>query len=101
MTTATRPRPRPKYSLANFDKVRQYVWMTDAELAKAIGANVRAARQAAGLSQARLGRLTGLSVPNISRLEAGTHLPSVSTLKKVSDALKVSICSFLDPPKKR
>lgn len=73
--------------------------MTDEELAAIIGANVRAARTQAGLTQGDLAARTGIAVPHISRLEAGTHLPSVATLKKVSDALEVPICLFLDPPK--
>lgn len=72
--------------------------MTDDELAAIIGKNVRAARDAADLTQAELARRSGIAVPNVSRLERGTHLPSVATLKKVSDALRVPICSLLDPP---
>lgn len=74
--------------------------MTEAELAKVIGLNVRAARSHAGLTQLELSERTGVAVPNISRLEAGTHLPSVATLKKVADALEMPICAFLDPPPK-
>lgn len=73
--------------------------MTDEELAAVIGANVRAARTAAGLTQGELSVLTKIAAPHISRLEAGTHLPSVATLKRVSDALKVPLCKFLDPPR--
>src|SRR4051812_33120643 len=91
ITTSTPP-------VADFDKSRIFIRMTDEELAAAIGANVRAARTAAGLTQAGLSEKTGIAIPNISRLEAGTHLPSVATLKKVSDVLEVPICSLLDPP---
>lgn len=86
--------------VAFFGKSRTFVPMTDEELAALIGQNVRAARLAAGLTQGRLSELTGIAVPHVSRLEAGTHLPSVATLKKVADTLKVPICSLLDPPKK-
>ena len=72
--------------------------MTDLELAAVIGQNVRAARAAAGLTQGQLGDKAKIAVPHVSRLEAGTHLPSVATLKKVADALEVPICSLLDPP---
>lgn len=72
--------------------------MTDEELAAAIGTNVRTARTKAGLTQGQLGGKAGIAVPHISRLEAGTHLPSVTTLKRVADALEVPICSLLDPP---
>jgi ribosome-binding protein aMBF1 (putative translation factor) len=84
--------------VAFFDKSRKFIRMTDNELAEVIGTNIRAARTAAGLTQADLAGKCGMKVPNISRLEAGTHLPSVATLKKVSDALEVPICSLLDPP---
>lgn len=72
--------------------------MTDEEQARIIGGNVRAARAARGLSQAGLGKVAGIAVPHISRLEAGTHLPSLTTLKKVADALEMPICSLIDPP---
>lgn len=72
--------------------------MSDEELAAVIGRNVRDARESAGLTQSELSERTGIAVPHVSRLEKGTHLPSVATLKKVSDALKVPICSLLEPP---
>lgn len=72
----------------------------DEELARIIGENVRAARTAAARTMAELSAKTGIHVSHISRLEAGTHLPSVATLKKVSDALEVPICVFLDPKPK-
>ena len=75
--------------------------MTDEELAAVIGRNVRAARADAGLTQGELAERSGIAVPHISRLEKGTHLPSVSTLKKVSDALGVPICAFLDPAEQK
>jgi transcriptional regulator with XRE-family HTH domain len=84
--------------LAFLDKSAKFVRMSDAELAAVIGSNVRAARKAAGLSQDALAEKTGIGAPNLSRLEKGTHLPSVATLKRVSDALEVPVCRLLDPP---
>lgn len=72
--------------------------MTDDEFAGIIGGNVRAARVHAGLSLKGMSELTGISIPHISRLEKGTHLPTLKTLKRVADALKMPICSFLEPP---
>lgn len=72
--------------------------MTDDELAAIISANVRAARVAAEMTQRELAKACGIAFPHISRLEKGTHLPSVKTLKKVADALKVPICSLIDSP---
>jgi transcriptional regulator with XRE-family HTH domain len=56
------------------------------------------ARTGADMTQRQLAEASGIAFPHVSRLEKGTHLPSVATLKKVSDALKVPICSLLDPP---
>ena len=77
---------------------RTYIPMTDEELAAIIGRNVREFRERAGLSQKAMSEKTGLAQPHVSRLEAGTHLPSVATLKKVADTLRIPICSLLDPP---
>jgi transcriptional regulator with XRE-family HTH domain len=82
-----------------FGKLRITIHMTDEELAQLIGANVRAARTARDMTQAALGEATKIPVPHISRLEKGSHLPSVATLKKVAEALEVPICSLLDSPK--
>jgi transcriptional regulator with XRE-family HTH domain len=71
--------------------------MTDEELAGIIGRKVREARERAGLTQTALSEQTGIAAPNVSRLEAGTHLPSVTTLKRVADTLRVPICSLLEP----
>lgn len=88
-------------SMANLDFFGRsgiFVRMTDEELAAVIGRNVRAARERAGLTQTGLAERSGMAAPHISRLEAGTHLPSVTTLKRVADVLEVPICSLLDPP---
>lgn len=70
--------------------------MTEEELGLVIGRNIRAARTLAGITQDALSGLTGILKPHVSRLEKGTHLPSVATLKKVADALQVPICKLLD-----
>jgi transcriptional regulator with XRE-family HTH domain len=70
--------------------------MTVEELAATIGRNVRAAREAAGLTQLLLSERTGIAAPHVSRLEAGTHLPSVITLMRVADVLEVPISSLLE-----
>jgi transcriptional regulator with XRE-family HTH domain len=80
-----------------FGNPRTFFRMTDDELARVIGRNVRAGRLHAKLSLKGLSERTGISVPHISRLEKGTHLPTLKTLKKVSDALEMPICSFLEP----
>lgn len=57
--------------------------------AAVVGHNVRAAREAAEMSQAALGERTGILVPAISRLENGKKLPTLATFLKIAEALGV------------
>jgi len=54
-----------------------------------LGARIRALRLAAGLTQAELARRTGIHRPNIARVEAGRHTPSLETLARVAAAIGV------------
>lgn len=54
-----------------------------------LGARVRALRLAAGLTQAELARRTGIHRPNIARVEAGRHTPSLETLARLAAAIGV------------
>ena len=44
-------------------------------------------REELGISQAQLSTMTGITQPDISKLENGKSNPSISTLKKIADAL--------------
>jgi DNA-binding XRE family transcriptional regulator len=48
-----------------------------------IGEHIRAERVKRSLTLDKMSKLTGLKVPNLSRLENGRHLPSLETLEKV------------------
>ena len=67
----------------------------DAEIAKHIGQRIRALRTGKGLTQAKLARMLGLQRPNISRLETGTHVPSILLIQRVADALQVKISDLI------
>lgn len=54
-----------------------------------LGARIRALRLAAGLTQAELARRTGIHRPNIARVEAGRHTPSLETLARLAQAIGV------------
>lgn len=54
-----------------------------------LGAKIRALRLAAGLTQAELARRTGIHRPNIARVEAGRHTPSLETLARLATAIGV------------
>ncbi|HEX2675073.1 MAG TPA: helix-turn-helix transcriptional regulator [Polyangiales bacterium] len=55
-----------------------------------LGARLRELRLAAGLTQAELARRTGIHRPNIARVEAGRHTPSLETLARLASAIGVS-----------
>ncbi len=54
-----------------------------------LGARLRELRLAAGLTQAELARRTGIHRPNIARVEAGRHTPSLETLARLATAIGV------------
>ncbi len=54
-----------------------------------LGARLRELRLEAGLTQAELARRTGIHRPNIARVEAGRHTPSLETLARLATAMGV------------
>ena len=63
--------------------------------AATFGGLLRAARLAAGFSQSDLSERSGLPKPTLSRYENGHVLPSLSTLRRLADALTVGESSLL------
>lgn len=63
-------------------------------LETAVGAEVRAMRQALGLTISDLARATSLSAGMLSRIENGQTSPSLSTLQTLATALNVPISTF-------
>lgn len=66
----------------------------DSAMAWVIAQRVRMAREKQGLRQEDLADRTGIMRPNITRLERGQHLPSLSTLLKVAHALNIDMNSL-------
>lgn len=60
-----------------------------------LGARLRELRLSAGLTQAELARRTGIHRPNIARVEAGRHTPSLETLSRLATAIGVPTTSVL------
>lgn len=59
---------------------------------------VISARSTANLTQKQLAQRSGVSQANISKIENGNYHPSLSTLKRIADALgKRLVVSFEDP----
>jgi transcriptional regulator with XRE-family HTH domain len=61
-----------------------------------VGAQVRAVREARGLSLRALARICELSPNTVSLIERGITSPSVSTLQRLATALRVPITTFFE-----
>lgn len=67
----------------------------DPEVGKRIGQRIRTLRQQLKLTQVQLASLSGLKRPNISRLENGTHVPSIALIERLAECLKVNISDLV------
>ena len=81
----------PRYT---YSKERQEQKRLDARRAHRIGDRVRRAREGRGWSLEDLARRTGMHRPNLHRLEAGKHLPSLETLERVAEALGLRVADL-------
>ena len=69
--------------------------MTDDVLIQ-LGRRIRKLREQAGISQENLGFLSGLHRTYVGAIERGERNPSVLSLKKIADALKVGVRDLFD-----
>ncbi len=58
--------------------------------------NIRKVRKKKGWSQSELGEMIGSHLSHINRIETGKHNPSLEVLKKIANALEVSIDSLVN-----
>lgn len=65
------------------------------ERSGAVAAQVRNLRKAKGMTQAQLARAAGILRPNLSRIEAGKHRPTLDTLERIAAALKVPVVDLI------
>ena len=59
---------------------------------------LRKLRLKQGLSLRTLGVMAGIHAVSLVRLEGGKFDPRLSTLRKLAQALEVSICDLIDQP---
>jgi len=64
----------------------------------AVGQRIRMERERQGMRQEDLAEQSGIRRPNIARLEAGKHLPSVATLQKIARALRLDMSGLMVAP---
>jgi transcriptional regulator with XRE-family HTH domain len=67
-------------------------------LARAVGRWVLNYRLRNSLSQRRLAAILGIKQPQVARLEAGGHDPSMNTLRLLSDRLGAEFLVVISPP---
>lgn len=63
-----------------------------------IGQNIKRIRKSYNLSMDQLTKLSGVSKSMIARIESGASTPTVTTLWKICNGLKVSFSTLLDDP---
>jgi len=76
------------------DPSTEWIDFDDAKLQLAAD-RISAARKAAGLTQAQLGKKLGLPQSQISRIERNPDRTTVRTLKRIARALKVDVRALL------
>lgn len=62
---------------------------------RSAGGEIRKLRKARGMTQAKLARAAKILRPNLSRIEAGKHRPTLETLEKLAGALKVPVVDLI------
>lgn len=67
----------------------------NAEIGNRIGKRVKAFRQRRGLTQDQLAKMAKVKRPNISRLEAGKHVPGIIFIQRLADCLQVKISDLI------
>ena len=74
--------------------------MTEEELLKCVGKNIKKYRVQKGILQQDLAAICNMEIPNMSRIENGRTNPTLKTLLKISTSLGVEIADLLSPENK-
>lgn len=69
------------------------------EMTKNLGIQLKKIRQQRGMSLDDMAKLTDVSKAQLAQMEKGESNPTVSTIWKIADGLKISFSSLLQPPK--
>jgi transcriptional regulator with XRE-family HTH domain len=69
--------------------------------ALAVGARLRAIREAAGISQRQLAKKAGVTNATISLIEQESHAPSLASLHRILNAIPISMAEFFSLPTSR
>lgn len=69
------------------------------EMRRNLGHQLKKLRQQRGMSLDEISKLTDVSKGQLAQMEKGESNPTVSTIWKIADGLKISFSSLLQPPK--
>ena len=70
-----------------------------ARLAPNLADNMRALREARGLSQQQMAQIAGVPRPTWAHLESGAANPTMTVLVRVASALQVRVDELIAPPR--
>ena len=76
-------------------KVTQMADDAETKLLADAGRRIRGVRTGQGLSLEQLARLTGISAPALSLIENAKRDPRLTTLNRISDALRVPLAALI------
>jgi transcriptional regulator with XRE-family HTH domain len=65
------------------------------DIKRALGKNLREAREQAKLTQEVLGQRSGVHATEVSRIEAGKRDPRIATVEALAEAVGVSVSDLL------
>jgi len=65
------------------------------ESSRSVGEQIKKLRKAKGMTQAELAHAASILRPNLSRIEAGKHRPTLETLERIASALKVPVVNLI------
>jgi len=76
-------------------------FMADRDFVAGLAEKLRAAREAAGLSQQQAGERSGVHAVSIARFETEVRTPTLKALYKLAAAYGVGVCELLPPGEKK
>lgn len=66
------------------------------EIKRRIGRKIKEIRKMQGLTQERLAEISGIGLRHLHGIETGTNTPSLESLNKIADCLKVEFWDLFD-----
>jgi transcriptional regulator with XRE-family HTH domain len=69
--------------------------MSSSDAARAFQSNLRKFRELRDITQAQMGARSGIAAASISHFETGQRVPSLDSLVKIADALRVTTDALL------